>query len=52
MDITSAPWNIACANFPKATFPEGKNTIQRKPALAAYAARDADVFPVEAQPTV
>ena len=52
IENTSAPWNIACANLPRATLPAGKNTAHLNPALAAYAAREAEVLPVEAQPTV
>lgn len=37
--------------MPMATFPDGRNTAHFMPALAAYAARAADVFPVEAHPT-
>ena len=35
--------------MPSAIFPTGTTTMQRIPALAAYAAADAAVFPVEAQ---
>src|SRR5581483_193918 len=42
----------ACANFPRAIFPAGKITAQRIPARAAYAAADAEVFPVDAQSNV
>lgn len=48
---TFAPKNSACASFPMATLPEGRNTAHFMPALEAYAAREAEVLPVEAQPT-
>src|SRR5207302_3256743 len=44
-----APWAIACTSLPLAIFPAGKITAQRIPARAAYAAAEAEVFPVEAQ---
>jgi hypothetical protein len=49
--ITLAPWMRAWASFPKAMWPSGMSTAQRRPARAAYAAADADVLPVEAQMT-
>ena len=45
----SAPYIIACANFPSAIFPSGITTYALMPALVAYAAAAALVFPVEAQ---
>ena len=51
MDTISAPYITACDNLPKAIFPSGMTTIAFNPALAAYAAADADVFPVDAQIT-
>src|SRR5699024_5142645 len=48
----SAPYIMACANLPKATFPFGITITALSPAFAAYAAADADVFPVEAQITI
>ena len=46
--ITLAPCIRACANFPRAIAPFGISTIHLIPDLAAYAAADAEVFPVEA----
>ena len=46
-----APWISACASFPSAIWPAGSTTAQTSPARAAYAAADADVFPVDAQTT-
>src|SRR5437868_6114954 len=46
---TLAPYAKAWTNLPLAIFPAGRTTTQRIPARAAYAAADADVFPVEAQ---
>lgn len=37
--------------MPIATLPDGRNTAHFIPALAAYAANAAEVFPVEAHPT-
>lgn len=51
MERTLAPKNRAWASLPIATFPEGRKTAHFIPALAAYAARAAEVFPVEAHPT-
>lgn len=51
IESTLAPKNSACASFPMATFPDGRNTAHFIPAFAAYAARDADVLPVDAHPT-
>src|SRR6266566_3193719 len=39
----------ACTNLPLAIFPAGKITTHEIPARAAYAAAEAEVFPVEAQ---
>ena len=44
-----APWMSACASLPNAMCPAGSTTPHSRPARAAYAAADADVFPVEAQ---
>src|SRR3954454_22638201 len=41
----------ACASLPSATWPSGSSTAHNTPALAAYAAADADVLPVDAQTT-
>src|SRR6476660_166312 len=40
---------MACTSLPLAILPAGKITAQRIPARAAYAAAEADVFPVDAQ---
>src|SRR5579875_964634 len=48
----SAPYAIACAIFPMAIFPLGTRTIQRRWALALYAASEAEVFPVDAHITL
>src|SRR5205814_4022607 len=40
---------MACTSLPLAILPAGKMTAQRIPARAAYAAAEADVFPVDAQ---
>ena len=45
------PWAIACASLPIAIFPCGTSTTGVIPALVAYAAALALVFPVEAQMT-
>ncbi|CAB4628231.1 unannotated protein [freshwater metagenome] len=45
------PWATACASFPSAIFPLGIRTAGTIPALTAYAAADAEVFPVDAQIT-
>ena len=42
---------MAWASFPRAIFPSGIRTKARRPARAAYAAAEAEVFPVEAQMT-
>src|SRR6266487_5134041 len=39
----------ACSNLPLAIFPAGKITTHEIPARAAYAAAEAEVFPVDAQ---
>ena len=52
IDTISAPYMTACDNFPSAILPSGITTIAFKPALAAYAAAEADVFPVEAHITI
>ncbi len=52
MESTLAPKNMACASLPAATLPDGRKTAHFSPALAAYAARLADVFPVDAHPTI
>ncbi len=49
---TWAPYTIACASFPREIFPSGTKTTQSMPALAAYAAAAAEVFPVDPQITV
>ncbi|SLD05921.1 Uncharacterised protein [Mycobacteroides abscessus subsp. massiliense] len=46
-----APWMTAWANLPIAILPCGINTAHVIPALAAYAAAEAEVFPVEAHST-
>src|SRR5215472_17108720 len=46
-----APWTRAWASLPRAILPRGTSTAQVSPALAAYAAALALVFPVEAQMT-
>ena len=46
-----APWTRVAAILPSATFPFGTSTAQVRPALAAYAAADALVLPVEAHTT-
>src|SRR6476469_5346434 len=43
------PLGKTCSNFPVAIFPAGKITAHEIPARAAYAAAEAEVFPVEAQ---
>ena len=48
---TRAPWIAACESLPRATEPRGTMTNARSPALAAKAAADAEVLPVEAQMT-
>src|SRR5882724_75908 len=48
---TCAPYSRACASFPAATCPAGKRTMLFISARAAYAATEAEVFPVEAQHT-
>jgi hypothetical protein len=48
---TCAPWIIAWESFPNAIFPSGNRTNALIPARAAYAAAEADVFPVDAQMT-
>src|SRR6266511_3240159 len=48
---TRAPWMRVWASLPTATFPRGTSTAQVSPALPAYAAADALVFPVEAHTT-
>ena len=48
---TRAPQACACASLPSATAPLGITTEQRSPARAAYAAADAEVFPVDAHTT-
>ena len=40
IENTFAPWNIACASFPSATFPDGSTTAHLSPARAAYAESD------------
>ena len=52
IETISAPYITACDNLPNAILPSGITTIAFKPALAAYAAADADVFPVEAHITI
>jgi hypothetical protein len=47
--ITREPCIIACDSLPSAIFPSGISTKHLIPARAAYAAAEADVFPVEAQ---
>ena len=42
---------MAWASFPVAIRPAGSSTIGSRPAFAAYAAAEAEVFPVEAQTT-
>src|SRR4030042_6357341 len=42
---------MACHIFPYAILPEGINTVHCNPALAAYAAKEAEVLPVDAQMT-
>src|SRR5881392_1889408 len=44
-----APQAKACSNLPLAIFPAGKTTTHEIPARDAYAAAEAEVFPVEAQ---
>src|SRR5579884_4005246 len=51
MGMTRAPWARACTSFPSATPPAGTTTKHGRPARAAYAAADADVFPVLAHTT-
>ena len=46
-----APCTTACAILPAAILPSGTSTSGLSPALAAYAAIEADVLPVEAQTT-
>src|ERR1700684_1036153 len=46
-----APCMTACASLPIAILPCGISTAQVMPARAAYAAADADVFPVDAHST-
>ena len=46
-----APCMTACASLPIAILPCGMSTAQVMPARAAYAAADAEVFPVEAHIT-
>ncbi len=48
---TFAPWMSACASLPSAIWPCGMTTPHVSPARAAYAAADADVFPVDAHTT-
>ena len=49
--IVVAPYASAWLSFPNATFPSGMKTYAFMPAIAAYEAIDADVFPVEAHAT-
>src|SRR5215813_5380314 len=49
--MTVAPYSSACASLPLLTCPAGRNTTLFIPARAAYAATEAEVFPVEAQHT-
>jgi hypothetical protein len=42
---------MACDSFPYAILPDGISTAQCNPALAAYAAKEAEVLPVDAQIT-
>ena len=46
-----APCMTACASLPIAILPCGISTAQVMPARAAYAAADAEVFPVDAHST-
>ena len=48
---TRAPCTSAWANLPSAMCPSGMSTAHVSPARAAYAAADAEVFPVDAQTT-
>ncbi len=48
---SSALWAIAWASLPIAIFPSGTSTAALMPAWVAYAAAEAEVFPVEAQMT-
>src|SRR5690606_38224104 len=49
MATISAPYMTAWASLPMAILPLGMTTMDRSPATAAYAAAEAEVFPVEAQ---
>ena len=42
---------MAWASFPRAILPDGITTIELMPARCAYAAAEAEVFPVEAHAT-
>ena len=48
---TRAPWISAWASLPRAMWPSGISTAQVIPALAAKAAADAEVLPVDAHTT-
>src|SRR5215831_4526352 len=48
---TSAPYSSACESLAAEIFAWGTRTRAPSPARAAYAAMDAEVFPVEAQAT-
>ncbi len=48
---TLAPWISAWASLPSATWPSGMMTAASMPARVAYAAADAEVFPVDAHTT-
>ena len=48
---TVAPFASGWTSWAVEIFPRGRITIARTPAAAAYAARAADVSPVEAQAT-
>src|SRR5450755_1333450 len=46
-----APYSSACASLPNEILPYGMKITGCSPAALAYAAMDADVFPVETQAT-
>ena len=50
-DRTVAPLASGCTSCAMVILPRGSTTIAGMPAAAAYAASDADVSPVDAQPT-
>src|SRR5690606_2290083 len=51
MATTWAPWPMAWLRLPNATLPSGIKTMDARPARAAYAAAEAEVFPVDAHMT-